>query len=213
MPSSARLHIRTPCSRRGSRVLSAPVPRSRMPSPARSSLGSCTPNSRRGRSVRARRASRRTPCGRGRSRALHRRRRCRQSPSSALYARLSRKCRAAPGGAGAVWCRLAAGCVERAPVIGGHGVAWCAFAAGCVMAAVWCRARVQRRARWLAFLLREKFLDKLCKSILDWKWGKGPGPFTTGTAVRRSRRYPALPAQRSAARPRCRRGWRPRQRR
>ena len=119
----------------------------------------------------------------------------------------------AAGGAGAVWCRLAAGCVERAPVIGGHGVAWCAFAAGCVMAAVWCRARVQRRARWLAFLLREKFLDKLCKSILDWKWGKGPGPFTTGTAVRRSRRYPALPAQRSAARPRCRRGWRPRQRR
>ena len=119
----------------------------------------------------------------------------------------------AAGGAGAVWCRLAAGCVERAPVIGGHGVAWCAFAAGCVMAVVRCRARVQRRARWLAFLLREKFLDKLCKSILDWKWGKGPGPFTTGTAVRRSRRYPALPAQRSAARPRCRRGWRPRQRR
>ena len=75
----------------------------------------------------------------------------------------------AAGGAGAVWCRLAAGCVERAPVIGGHGVAWCAFAAGCVMAAVWCRARVQRRARWLAFFLREKTLDKLCKSILDWK--------------------------------------------
>ena len=60
-------------------------------------------------------------------------------------------------------------------MIGGHGVAWCAFAAGCVMAAVRCRARVQRRARWLAFSLREKFLDKLCKSILDWKWGKGPG--------------------------------------
>ena len=38
------------------------------------------------------------------------------------------------------------------------------------MAAVRCRARVQRRARWLAFLLREKTLDKLCKSILDWKW-------------------------------------------
>ena len=99
MPSSARLHIRTPCSRRGSSVLSVPVPRSRMPRPARSSLGICTPNSRSGRSVRARRASRRTPCGRGRSRALHRRRWCRQSPSSALYARLSRKCRAAPDAA------------------------------------------------------------------------------------------------------------------
>ena len=99
MPSSARLHIRTPCSRRGSSVLSVPVPRSRMPRPARSSLGICTPNSRSGRSVRARMASRRTPCGRGRSRALHRRRWCRQSPSSALYARLSRKCRAAPDAA------------------------------------------------------------------------------------------------------------------
>lgn len=74
MPSSARLHIRTPCSRRGSSVLSVPVPRSRIPRPARSSLGICTPNSRSDRSVRARRASRRTPCGRGRSRALHRRR-------------------------------------------------------------------------------------------------------------------------------------------
>ena len=83
MLSGTRQHVRTPCSRRGSSVLSAPVPRSRMPSLARSSLGSCTPNSRSGRSVRARRASRRTPCGSGRSRALHRRRRCRQSPSSA----------------------------------------------------------------------------------------------------------------------------------
>ncbi len=46
-----------------------PVPRSRMPRPARSSLGICTPNSRSGRPVRARRASRRTPCGRGRFRA------------------------------------------------------------------------------------------------------------------------------------------------
>ena len=99
MLSGTRQHVRTLCSRRGSSVLSAPVPRSRMPRPARSSLGICTPNSRSGRSVRARRASRRTPCGRGRSRALHRRRRCRQSPSSALYARLSRKCRAAPDAA------------------------------------------------------------------------------------------------------------------
>lgn len=60
-------------------------------------------------------------------------------------------------------------------MIGGHGVAWCAFAAGCVMADVRCGRCVQRRARWLAFLLREKTLDKLCKSILDWKWGKGRG--------------------------------------
>ena len=69
-------------------------------------------------------------------------------------------------GAGAA---LRPGALGVVPVIGGHGVAWCAFAAGCVMAAVRCRARVQRRARWLAFLLREKTLDKLCKSILDWK--------------------------------------------
>ena len=40
-----------------------------------------------------------------------------------------------------------------------------------VVAAVRCGARVQRRARWLAFLLREKMLDKLCKSILNWKQG------------------------------------------
>ena len=52
-------------------------------------------------------------------------------------------------------------------MIGGHGVAWCVFAAGCVMAVVRCGRCVQRRARWLAFLLREKMLDKLCKSILD----------------------------------------------
>ena len=38
-----------------------------------------------------------------------------------------------------------------------------------VVAAVRCGTRVQRRARWLAFLLREKMLDKLCKSILNWK--------------------------------------------
>ena len=39
------------------------------------------------------------------------------------------------------------------------------------MAVVRCRARVQRRARWLAFFPREKMLDKLCKSILNWKQG------------------------------------------
>ena len=38
-----------------------------------------------------------------------------------------------------------------------------------VVAAVRCGTRVQRRARWLAFLPREKMLDKLCKSILNWK--------------------------------------------
>ena len=40
-----------------------------------------------------------------------------------------------------------------------------------VVAAVRCGTRVQRRARWLAFLTREKMLDKLCKSILNWKQG------------------------------------------
>ena len=40
-----------------------------------------------------------------------------------------------------------------------------------VVAAVRCGTRVQRRARWLAFLLREKMLDKLCESILNWKQG------------------------------------------
>ena len=51
-----------------------------------------------------------------------------------------------------------------------------------VVAAVRCGTRVQRRARWLAFLLREKMLDKLCKSILDWK--QGTTPTTIGTAPR-----------------------------
>ena len=40
-----------------------------------------------------------------------------------------------------------------------------------VVAAVRCGTRVQRGARWLTFLLREKMLDKLCKSILNWKQG------------------------------------------
>ena len=42
---------------------------------------------------------------------------------------------------------------------------------GRVVAAVRCGTRVQRRARWLAFFPREKMLDKLCKSILNWKQG------------------------------------------
>ena len=40
-----------------------------------------------------------------------------------------------------------------------------------VVAAVRCGTRVQRGARWLDFLPREKMLDKLCKSILNWKQG------------------------------------------
>ena len=42
-------------------------------------------------------------------------------------------------------------------------------AAGCAVAIVRSRTRELRRARWLAFFQREKTLDKLCKSILDWK--------------------------------------------
>ena len=40
-----------------------------------------------------------------------------------------------------------------------------------VVAAVRCGTRVQRRERWLTFFQREKTLDKLCKSILNWKQG------------------------------------------
>ena len=60
------------------------------------------------------------------------------------------------------------------------GPVWRALSAGAgvvdafgwrVVAAVRCGTRVQHRARWLAFLPREKMLDKLCKSILNWKQG------------------------------------------
>ena len=60
------------------------------------------------------------------------------------------------------------------------GPVWRALSAGAgvvdafgwrVVAAVRCGTRVQRRARWLAFFPREKMLDKLCKSILNWKQG------------------------------------------
>ena len=60
---------------------------------------------------------------------------------------------------GAVWRALSAG----AGVVDAFG--WR------VVAAVRCGTRVQRRARWLAFFPREKMLDKLCKSILNWKQG------------------------------------------
>ena len=60
------------------------------------------------------------------------------------------------------------------------GTVWHALSAGAgvvdafgwrVVAAVRCGTRVQRRARWLDFFQREKILDKLCKSILNWKQG------------------------------------------
>ena len=75
-------------------------------------------------------------------------------------------------------CWLSAGCgLARAF---GRSTIWRALSAGAgvvdafgwrVVAAVRCGTRVQRRARWLAFLPREKVLDKLCKSILNWKQG------------------------------------------
>lgn len=67
-----------------------------------------------------------------------------------------------------VRCWLAAGCgLARA-----FGCAGVVVAFGWrVVAAVRCGTRVQRGARWLAFLAREKILDKLCKSILNWKQG------------------------------------------
>ena len=61
-------------------------------------------------------------------------------------------------GRGVTWCRST-----------GRGAAWCGLAAGCAVAIVRSRTRELRRARWLAFFPREKTLDKLCKSILDWK--------------------------------------------
>ena len=60
------------------------------------------------------------------------------------------------------------------------GPVWHALSAGAgvvdafgwhVVAAVRCGTRVQRRAHWLLFFPREKMLDKLCKSILNWKQG------------------------------------------
>ena len=52
----------------------------------------------------------------------------------------------------------------------GRGVVWCGLAAaGCAVAIVRSRTRELRRARWLVFFPREKTIDKLCKSILDWK--------------------------------------------
>ena len=86
---------------------------------------------------------------------------------------------AGQAGRGAAWC----GTVDRGVVwcgTAGRGAAWCGTvsrgvvwcgvaAAGCAVAIVRSRTRELRRARWLAFFPREKALDKLCKSILDWK--------------------------------------------
>ena len=64
-----------------------------------------------------------------------------------------------------------------------------------VVTAVRCGTRVQRRARWLTFLLREKMLDKLCKSILNWKQGITQAAAGDGLRHRPHRRscsvYPA----------------------
>ena len=93
----------------------------------------------------------------------------------------------AAAGCGGAWCSadrgdvrvrcwLAAGCGRGF----WSGTVWRVLSAGAgvvdafgwrVVAAVRCGTRVQRGARWLAFLPREKMLDKLCKSILNWKQG------------------------------------------
>ena len=86
---------------------------------------------------------------------------------------------AVPTGGGCVGAVLACGRV-RSGVRFWSGPVWRALSAGAgvvdafgwrVVAAVRCGTRVQRRARWLAFFPREKMLDKLCKSILNWKQG------------------------------------------
>ena len=76
---------------------------------------------------------------------------------------------AGQAGRGAAWCGTAGwGAVWCGTV--GRGATWCGVAAaGCAVAIVRSRTRELRRARWLAFFPREKALDKLCKSILDWK--------------------------------------------
>ena len=84
-----------------------------------------------------------------------------------------------PGAAGMGACRQG-GC---AGARFWSGTVWRALSAGAgvvdafgwrVVAAVRCGTRVQRRARWLAFFLREKTLDKLCKSIrLEVRQGLG----------------------------------------
>ena len=68
---------------------------------------------------------------------------------------------------GAVWRALLVG----PSLAGTFGRCGCDAFGWRVVAAVRCGTRVQRRARWLAFFPREKMLDKLCKSILNWKQG------------------------------------------
>ena len=71
--------------------------------------------------------------------------------------------------------RAGAGAAEHGAVptvvVCGCGRGFWSGAVWRVVAAVRCGTRVQRRARWLAFFPREKTLDKLCKSILNWKRG------------------------------------------
>ena len=71
-------------------------------------------------------------------------------------------------GWGAAWCGTVSRGVAWCGTVG-RGAVWCGLAAGCAVAIVRSRTRELRRAHWLAFFPREKMLDKLCKSILDWK--------------------------------------------
>ena len=84
----------------------------------------------------------------------------------------------AAAGRDGAWGRADRGDVRvRQGLSAGCGLARAFGRCGCdafgwrVVAAVRCGTRVQRRARWLAFFPREKMLDKLCKSILNWKQG------------------------------------------
>ena len=95
-----------------------------------------------------------------------------------------RGCGGADAGSGGSRAQRAWGSADRGDVrvrqglLAGHSLARALAGAGVVdafgwrvVAAVRCGTRVQRRARWLDFFPREKMLDKLCKSILNWKQG------------------------------------------
>ena len=97
--------------------------------------------------------------GSGGSRARRSMGQCRQGGCAGAAGACGRVRSGARFWSGPVWRVLSAG----AGVVDAFG--WR------VVAAVRCGTRVQRGARWLAFLLREKMLDKLCKSILNWKQG------------------------------------------
>lgn len=85
-----------------------------------------------------------------------------------------RGCGGADAGSGGGRTRRSMGACRQggcAGAAGAFGRCGCDAFGWRVVAAVRCGTRVQRRARWLAFLPREKMLDKLCKSILNWKQG------------------------------------------